>query len=185
MKEFEIKVKPKISNNPKKYLTRKDIGNCGIKTSYKKKIRLNKIKLRNKEAYLKYSIDSDGYSRRNKEIKEKNKMKVVKKPWGREIWFAQQKRKYLGKILIINKGERGSMHFHRRKDETFYVAEGTLTLLFSKNSPIGKKVLRKGEAIHIPAKTRHSLQARNKRVVLFEVSTYHPKDSVKVIDYYE
>ena len=113
-------------------------------------------------------------------------MKVVKKPWGKEIWFAEQKRKYLGKLLIIEKEEKGSLHYHKHKDETFYVAEGTLHLLMENDDGIIiEKVLGKGEAIHMPAKREHSLQAHGEQVILFEVSTYHPKDSIRVINYYD
>ena len=58
-------------------------------------------------------------------------MKVVDKPWGREIWWAHAKDKYMGKILEINAGERLSLQFHIDKDETIYVTKGSLKLYYA------------------------------------------------------
>ena len=47
----------------------------------------------------------------------------VKKGWGsEEIWATNDK--YCGKMMHFNKGAKFSMHFHREKDETWYVLSG-------------------------------------------------------------
>ena len=51
----------------------------------------------------------------------------VEKPWGHEIIYAHTDR-YAGKILFIRAGERLSLQYHRRKDETIYVLSGDLDL---------------------------------------------------------
>ena len=39
--------------------------------------------------------------------------KTVEKPWGREVWFADQAA-YAGKILEVKKGCRLSLQYHER-----------------------------------------------------------------------
>ena len=57
---------------------------------------------------------------------------IVKKVWGEEQIIVNQK--YCGKILIITEQHRCSMHYHRKKDETFFVISGMVLL------EIGKEV---------------------------------------------
>ena len=52
--------------------------------------------------------------------------KEVKKKWGKEIWIVN--REYCGKKLVLNKGFRCSMHFHKNKDETFYILTGKVLM---------------------------------------------------------
>jgi len=53
--------------------------------------------------------------------------KRIDKPWGYEIWYAWTDR-YAGKILHVNRGERLSLQYHERKDETSYLLRGRLRL---------------------------------------------------------
>ncbi len=50
--------------------------------------------------------------------------RFVVKPWGQEEIFAHTER-YVGKILSINAGESLSLQYHRSKDETLRVLDGT------------------------------------------------------------
>lgn len=48
---------------------------------------------------------------------------IVEKGWGSEdIWETNDL--YCGKMMHFNKGGKSSMHFHRWKDETWYVLSG-------------------------------------------------------------
>lgn len=47
----------------------------------------------------------------------------VPKGWGSELIWATTD-KYCGKMLNFNSGAKFSMHFHREKDETWYVLSG-------------------------------------------------------------
>lgn len=47
----------------------------------------------------------------------------VEKGWGHELIWATND-KYCGKMMKFNKGAKFSMHFHREKDETWYVLDG-------------------------------------------------------------
>src|SRR2546422_651885 len=52
---------------------------------------------------------------------------VVEKVWGRELWLVNNER-YCSKILEISSGGYSSLHYHRVKDETFYILEGSCCL---------------------------------------------------------
>lgn len=111
-----------------------------------------------------------------------NKMtlKIVQKPWGKELWFAHTK-KYLGKLLFIKKGHRLSLQYHKKKDESLYVLKGPLLLQMNQ---ITKKV-KTGSGFHVPANTLHRMHAKYKDAVLIEVSTPESNDVVRLEDDYK
>jgi quercetin dioxygenase-like cupin family protein len=106
-------------------------------------------------------------------------MKTIDKPWGHEVWFAQHK-KYLGKILVIEKGHRLSRQYHRIKHETLYVLRGRLLLELGRS----RKVLVSGQAFAVPPGTVHRFSAPHGRVTLLEVSTPEISDIVRLADDY-
>lgn len=106
-------------------------------------------------------------------------IKVVPKPWGHEIWYAQAKR-YVGKILVINKGGRLSRQYHKTKHETIYVLKGRLRLELGKKTTLCKP----GTAGIIPPKTIHRFSAPYGPVTLLEVSTPEVWDVVRLEDDY-
>ncbi len=106
----------------------------------------------------------------------------VPKPWGEEIIFAHTAR-YAGKILRIRKGESLSLQYHVRKEETLYVQEGTLRLSIQEGGGEQELVLGPGDAHHIPAGTRHRMEAISD-CTLFEVSTPELDDVVRLADRY-
>ena len=113
--------------------------------------------------------------------------KIVKKPWGEEAWFAQTEN-YMGKVLIIKPGEQVSLHYHKHKEETMYVMFGVMEVYTS--GPDGTIVLQEilcaEDVLHIPPGTLHSMKCVSdpQAVYLFEVSTPHPDDSIRVKDFY-
>ena len=53
---------------------------------------------------------------------------VELKGWGHELIWANTE-SYCGKLLVFKeKGNKFSMHFHREKDETWFVQDGEFTL---------------------------------------------------------
>lgn len=106
-------------------------------------------------------------------------LKRVEKPWGHEIWWAQSKR-YVGKLLVINKGHRLSLQYHKVKHETIYCLKGRFRLTLN-----GKKILMKpGMAAEIPTKAVHRFEAPYGRATLLEVSTPEVWDVVRLSDDY-
>lgn len=56
--------------------------------------------------------------------------KYVAKGWGYEDWIWNDE-KYCGKLLVFEQDKRCSWHYHKDKDETFYLASGRLLLVYS------------------------------------------------------
>lgn len=112
------------------------------------------------------------------------KPKIKLKPWGREIWFAETK-KYAGKVLEIKKGARLSLQFHRRKEETQFLFSGRVRVTFGTDvHRLRTKILRPGDAFHIPPRRIHRLEGLAELSLIFEVSTPQLNDVIKLADDY-
>lgn len=107
-------------------------------------------------------------------------MKIVEKPWGKEVIWAHTD-KYVGKRLIINKGHRLSLQYHSVKEETLYVADGELHLQIDDKS----LVLKPGESYHIAPKLIHRMAAVDSDVHVIEVSTPELDDVTRIEDDYK
>lgn len=107
------------------------------------------------------------------------KARVVRKPWGREIVFARNRR-YAGKLLVIEKGHRLSLQYHKVKRETLYLLEGRMTLTLGGR----RRIVSAGAVIDVPPGTVHRFEARHGRVRLVEVSTPELSDIVRLADDY-
>ena len=118
--------------------------------------------------------------------------KTVDKPWGREIWYADQP-KYAGKVLEVKAGTRLSLQYHERKTETLYLLSGHVRLVFKKVedgaapqasvTPEDTFDWQPGQAVHIPTRTVHRFEAIEDSVLL-EVSTPDLTDVVRISDDY-
>lgn len=110
------------------------------------------------------------------------------KPWGKEIKYAHTAN-YVGKILHVNEGERLSVQYHNKKDETMYVFSGKGFLHLYTMDEDGDPRLSssvaftEGVQYHIPPKQIHSLEAVTDMIVL-EVSTNNLNDLVRLKDKY-
>ena len=107
----------------------------------------------------------------------------VAKGWGYEEIICNTEQ-YCSKILHFNKGKRLSWHYHNIKDETFYVENGSVVLVYGETDDINQAeqiVLQPGDSFHIRTGLRHQLIGlENARV--FEFSTQHfDDDSIRVI----
>lgn len=51
----------------------------------------------------------------------------IEKGWGHELIWATNE-KYCGKLLKFNKDAKFSMHFHKEKEETWYVLSGSFVV---------------------------------------------------------
>jgi quercetin dioxygenase-like cupin family protein len=106
----------------------------------------------------------------------------VEKPWGHEIIYAHTAR-YAGKILFIRAGERLSLQFHRRKEETIYVLSGGLEFVVEEGGKLVTRSLSPGEGFHIAPGVRHRMIARLDTEVA-EVSSPELDDVVRLEDVY-
>lgn len=105
-------------------------------------------------------------------------METVDKPWGREIWWAVTD-KYVGKILEVKRGHSLSLQYHREKLESMYFSKGEAELT------VGDETRKVGEgfSVTIPPGTLHRITAITD-VTIFEISTPHLQDVVRVQDEY-
>ena len=107
----------------------------------------------------------------------------VEKPWGYELIYAHTER-YVGKLLHIEPGEALSLQFHNLKDETFFVARGSIELLVEEAGAMVSQQLAEGESYHVTPGTRHRMVAGATGCDLFEVSTPELEDVVRLEDRY-
>ncbi len=105
-------------------------------------------------------------------------MKIVEKPWGREVWWAETEF-YVGKILEVNAGESLSRQYHREKTETMLFYSGTGQLLLGES----EQAIGPGTAITILPGTIHRITATSD-LIIFEVSTPQTGDVVRLADRY-
>ena len=94
------------------------------------------------------------------------KTHVVPKSWGEEHWIVNKD--YCGKKLVLRKGHRCSLHFHKVKDEVFYVISGRVFLEHGDE----KLVLEPGDHRHIPVGTVHRFSGLTDAEII-EFSTHH------------
>lgn len=96
--------------------------------------------------------------------------KFVKKVWGSELWMVNSK-KYCGKILTLKKGFCCSKHYHKLKDEAFFILEGSVKMEINNKT----KIMLPGEVVHIPPKTIHRFIGLEDSKII-EISTQHFED---------
>jgi len=110
-------------------------------------------------------------------------IKFVPKGWGFEKWIVNNER-YCGKLLYLVKGKRCSWHYHKLKDEVFYVQTGKIMLKYSNEDNLEDAkeiILEKGDNFHVPVGLRHQMLALED-TELFEFSTQHfDSDSHRII----
>ena len=122
---------------------------------------------------------------------------VASKGWGFEKWIVNND-KYCGKLLYIIKGKKTSLHYHRIKDETFYVHSGKATVYFTDDlvmlnqqhkvlgdlgiyNALEKIVLKPGDNFYIPTGRIHQIIG-TEDTELYEFSTKHEdSDSHRII----
>jgi len=97
------------------------------------------------------------------------------KGWGFEDWIVNNEL-YCGKILHFDKGKKCSLHYHKLKDETFYILKGKIKLKLNDK----EIVLKKGETIRLIPKTNHQIIALENTDII-EISTHHfESDSYRI-----
>jgi len=95
-----------------------------------------------------------------------DKIKLVKKAWGEEHWIANQD--YCGKLLILKRGLRCSLHLHKKKDEVFYIYRGKV-LMEAGNK---KWIMKQGDKQHILPNTLHRFTGLTDAEII-EFSSHH------------
>ena len=132
-------------------------------------------------------------------------MPFVPKGWGYELHIVN-KESYCGKILHFIKNKRCSVHFHKKKDETFFLSKGKIQIYWTDDvkklevtlksrNLYGKKwydangyldylesfTLNEGDNFYVPPGRAHQMIALEQSE-LFEFSTQDfPDDSFRAV----
>ena len=109
-------------------------------------------------------------------------VEYVQKSWGHEKWLVNNKL-YCGKILHVLEGHCCSYHYHKLKDETFYILNGHISLELDGNI----KDMVKGDVVRLVPGSKHRFFAIEDSDIV-EISTQHfDVDSYRLIasDKYE
>lgn len=110
-------------------------------------------------------------------------IKFVSKGWGFEKWIVNCT-EYCGKLLYFVKDKRCSWHYHKLKDEVFYVQSGKIQVFYSDNDDLQNAdtvILTPGDNFHVYRGLRHQMLALED-TELFEFSTQHfDEDSYRII----
>ena len=101
------------------------------------------------------------------------------KPWGYEKILINTE-KYLTKELFIFEGYQTSFHYHKKKDETMYIMGGSGYVEFDHH----KENFTRNDAIRIEPNISHTIVA-TENSVLYEVSTPHVNDTIRIKDFYQ
>lgn len=91
---------------------------------------------------------------------------IMPKTWGHEEWIVNSE--YCGKKLVLNEGHCCSLHYHKIKDETFYIASGRVG--FQLNDEYF--ILNPGDSLLITPGTKHRFYGLENSEI-FEFSTHH------------
>jgi len=100
---------------------------------------------------------------------------IIPKIWGFEKWL-ENNDKYCCKLLSLNKGFQCSLHYHKNKDETFFVTKGHIRL------ELENKVIhmRPGNFMRITPGSKHRFSGIEDSMII-EISTHHEdSDSYRI-----
>jgi len=110
-------------------------------------------------------------------------IRIVPKGWGREVWIANNEL-YCGKILEINRGKRCSLHYHKLKNESFFLRSGRLLVRVKENEDstvVEEFEMKAGDCMDVPTGLVHQMEALEDSE-LYEFSTQHfDSDSNRLI----
>jgi len=85
--------------------------------------------------------------------------KVVRKPWGKELWIADgTTTPYALKRILFLAGNRSSLQFHRTKQETNYVLSGSGIFSLSKSPIIYEEYMNNKDGAEFIKSIHESLQ---------------------------
>lgn len=108
-------------------------------------------------------------------------MKVVHKPWGKEVWLELNDR-YCYKRIYINKGTRTSYQYHEKKLETNFIISGQAEIWLENDEGIVEKtIMNAGEYFTVHPPKKHRVIAITD-LILQEVSTPEVDDVIRLSD---
>lgn len=124
-----------------------------------------------------------GVEKEERTMGHRQEVRRVDKPWGHEIIWAHTER-YVGKVLFVKAGERLSLQYHEKKDETVYVLSGKMVFeVGPKDGAREDLIMKAGDSYRITPLTTHRMIALEDTQIL-EASTPELDDVVRLEDKY-
>ena len=101
--------------------------------------------------------------------------------WGYELWI-ENNEKYCNKLLILHEGFESSWHYHERKDETFVILEGQVSLTYANepDAPAQTIILNEGAKFRLKPGVVHTFKSLSPESTVMEISTTDDDDNVKL-----
>ena len=107
---------------------------------------------------------------------------VVEKIWGWEYWIVNNQ-DYCGKVLVLKKQHRCSIHEHHIKKETFFAISGRILLEISSQDGFEKIILTPGMSVTLVPYTKHRFTGLDEISEIIEFSSQHfDSDSYRDVD---
>lgn len=122
-------------------------------------------------------------------LRKDEPIKIVPKGWGEERWLHNDEL-YCGKILVLNQGKCCSLHYHKLKTETFYLASGSLEMELTDlehaqlDPPqiLERFTMNQGDALLLEPGMVHRFTGLAEVTEIFEFSTQHfDSDSHRIV----
>ena len=112
-----------------------------------------------------------------------------KKSMGERDWGSEDLLVLIPKILSFkkiryNKGQKGGLQYHHKKNECGYIVSGEMLLRYDiGDGKLKERILKAGESFHFPPNTVHQEEALTDLEII-EASTPHFNDRVRVEEDY-
>ena len=97
---------------------------------------------------------------------EKKRIRIVSKIWGHEKIIVNKD--YCGKKLVLKRGFRFSLHYHKKKDEVFYLIRGKILMEVGER----KWIMKPEDSVHIEPNTLHRFTGLTDAQII-EFSSHH------------
>ncbi len=124
-------------------------------------------------------------------ISKDRNVEFHQKGWGYERWMANSEL-YCGKLLVVFVGLRCSIHYHKLKDETFYIQDGIIRMRvwdevweppeiaiweeIPNPEHCSEFLMSGGDRLVIPPNTPHQFIGVHGDSTIIEISTQHFED---------
>ncbi len=118
------------------------------------------------------------YSASNEQLElfREEDRRIHRKLWGEELWIVNNDR-YCGKRLLLKAGWQCSLHWHRFKQETFFVATGWVRF----ENGVERFDLGPGQQTTVYPGIKHRFAGLTDAVI-FEFSTTHDESDVERLE---
>jgi D-beta-D-heptose 7-phosphate kinase/D-beta-D-heptose 1-phosphate adenosyltransferase len=105
---------------------------------------------------------------------------VIEKGWGYEIWIHNDS-DYCGKILVVYKDLKCSLHHHPKKRETFYLITGCVHIRTVINNVESEFLMNPGDVLELERGDDHQFTGVSIVSQIVEISTQHfDEDSIRI-----